>query len=464
MIEYIHELINGKKVLILGFGREGKSTLPFLIKASGAGLIAIADARPINAELPDGVITITGEDYLNCLNDFDVVFKSPGIVLDREIDEYTCNIVSQMEVFFGCYRDRIIGITGTKGKSTTTTLLYHVLKSAGADVMLAGNIGIPVFEIADMMKDTTTAVLELSCHQLEYMDVSAHHAVYLNLHEEHLDHYGTMAKYTAAKENIYKNQLPGDELYCLDTLAPSAGKCSAHINTFGRKNVSDRDTVDFYLDGTEICYKKKDGTSATYKIPADEIKLIGEHNYFDIAFVYAVSKNFGVTDEVFSQALKTYEPLPHRLQFIGVQDKIKWYDDSISTIDETTIQALNTLSDADTVIIGGMDRGISYRELEEYLAVSPVKNIILMEASGKRIFEEIKSMGDAFERTDRLYLAEHLEDAVEMARKLTGEGRSCVMSPAAASYGIFKNFEDRGEAFCRLVYGTAVNENSGAEE
>ena len=145
LTEFIHGLVNNKKVLILGYGREGRSTLPVVIEAGGAAVIAVADAKPVKDGLPEGVTAITGEEYLGCLNDFDVVFKSPGIVLDREINDYTCNIVSQMEVFFECFRDRIIGITGTKGKSTTTTLLYHVLKSSGKDVLLAGNIGIPVF-------------------------------------------------------------------------------------------------------------------------------------------------------------------------------------------------------------------------------------------------------------------------------------------------------------------------------
>ena len=124
------------------------------------------------------------------------------------------------------------------------------------------------------------------------MDVSARHAVYLNLHEEHLDHYGTMAKYTAAKENIYKNQQPGDELYCLDVLAPFPDKCRAHVNTFGRKDEpSGTGTPDFCLDKDTIYYKKKDGTQAQYTIPTGNIKLIGEHNYLDIAFVYAVCRN-----------------------------------------------------------------------------------------------------------------------------------------------------------------------------
>lgn len=471
LTEFIHGLINNKKVLILGYGREGRSTLPVVIEAGGAGAVAVADAKPVKDGLPEGVTAITGEDYLGCLNDFDVVFKSPGIVLDKDIADYTCNIVSQMEVFFECFRDRIIGITGTKGKSTTTTLLYHVLKSSGKDVLLAGNIGIPVFEIAGDMKDETTAVLELSCHQLEYMDVSPHMAIYLNLHEEHLDHYGTMAKYTAAKENIYRHQKAGDKLYCLDSLRPQETlpmdvytfrcgddgddmECASAGGNIG--GVSEGAT-DYRLVNDTIYYKAADNRSCEYKIPVDNIKLIGEHNYFDIAFVYAACRDCGITDEQFTKALESYEPLPHRLQYVGTTNGIKWYDDSISTIDETTIQALNTLKDADTVLIGGMDRGISYKELEQYLAHSAVKNIILMEASGRRILDEIKAMQDEFEAPERIHYVEHLEDAVSLAAAITGKGRSCVMSPAAASYGIFRNFEERGEVFKKLVCGMEKN-------
>ncbi|MBQ9699389.1 MAG: UDP-N-acetylmuramoyl-L-alanine--D-glutamate ligase, partial [Lachnospiraceae bacterium] len=155
------------------------------------------------------------------------------------------------------------------------------------------------------------------------------------------------------------------------------------------------------------------------------------------------------------EGFKTYETLPHRLQNIGTVDGVTYYDDSISTIDETTIQALNTLRNADTVIIGGMDRGISYESLEKYLATSKVPHIILMEATGKRIYKEIEDM-DEFRGRERLILVEHLEDAVLTAKKVTARGKVCVMSPAAASYGIFKNFEERGDAFKALVHSKDI--------
>ena len=191
----------------------------------------------------------------------------------------------------------------------------------------------------------------------------------------------------------------------------------------------------------------------SYAIKTEEIPLLGLHNYYDMAYVYTIGRKLGLNVSEIDEGFRTYEPLPHRLQNIGVVDGITFYDDSISTIDETTIQALNTLKNAESVIIGGMDRGISYEALEEYLSTATVENIILMEATGKRIYDEIKKNYPAFNRIERIRVVEHLEDAVELAKELTKEGQSCVMSPAAASYGIFKNFEERGEVFKKLVLG-----------
>ncbi len=457
MRDKIHQLICGKKVAILGFGREGRATLPWLLEDGSADSITIVDMNAVT--LPDdakdydykSIDIVSGPDYQKCLNDYEVVFKSPGIVLEEDKSQYKCHIVSQMDVFFSAYRDQIIGITGTKGKSTTTTLMYHVLKCAGRKVLLAGNIGIPVFDIARDIDRDTTIVVELSCHQLEYATVSPHIGVLLNIHEEHLDHYGTMAKYTAAKENIYRNQENGDIIYCEQIIAPSM--CKSRVVTVSAPGMTGDESADIVVNDGEIMLSYRDGE--TYKIPVEHIALQGLHNYYDMAYVYAIARDIGLTSKDIEEGFKTYETLPHRLQNIGTVDGVTYYDDSISTIDETTIQALNTLRNADTVIIGGMDRGISYESLEKYLATSKVPHIILMEATGKRIYKEIEDM-DEFRGRERLILVEHLEDAVLAAKKVTARGKVCVMSPAAASYGIFKNFEERGDVFKALVHSKDI--------
>ena len=447
MIEKIEPWIKGKRILLLGYGREGQSTWNVLRRLGTYEALDIADLKAPAAVPEDGTVWHTGPDYQKCMDDYDVVFKSPGIVLERPENEYRCSILSQTEVFFQCFRDQIIGITGTKGKSTVTTLLYHLLKQAGMDALLVGNIGIPALDHMEEVKPDTRIVFELSCHQLEYMTVSPHIGILVNIHEEHLDHYGTMEKYVEAKHHIFKNQRPDDILICNVQCLPGEGTCPSGLIRAGMDGSGKELDVVQEQDGTWVHFRGK-----SFCIPTDEIKLLGQHNYFDIGVAYGVCSILGMDDQVFARGLKTYEPLPHRLQYIGEREGVKYYDDSISTICDTTIQALKTLKDTDTVLIGGMDRGIDYRELIEYLSDCPVPHIILMEATGKRIYQEIHKYYPEFKNRARLILAEHLEDGVKRARQITRPGTSCVLSPAAASYGIFRNFEELGETFSRLVF------------
>lgn len=443
MLNILQSVITGKKVLILGFGREGRSTLNRLLQAGTGASITVADQSEVRVSDPS-VRILSGPAYMDTLDDYDLVFKSPGIVLPKDPSEYRCLITSQMEFFFTAYRDRIIGITGTKGKSTVTTLLYHILRENGRDVVLAGNIGIPAFDILEDIQEETQIICEMSCHQLEYLGVSPHIAVLLNIHEEHLDHYGSMSNYVHAKQQIYRHQEPEDLLFCDLSSLPFKNFCHARIYT-----VSDCfSTADVLLSGTKIRFE-----SGEFRIPAKEIHLLGHHNHIDIAFDYAICHMLGLSDEEFEAALKTYEPLPHRLSYIGERDQVRYYDDSISTIGDTTIQALKSVPNVGSVLIGGMDRGIEYDDLISYLSMDPVPHIILMEATGRRIHEEIRTRYPDFRAPGRLVLVKNLSEAVAAARTLTEPGSACVLSPAAASYGIFRNFEERGDVFRNLALG-----------
>lgn len=463
MLEEIRQTIKNKKVLILGLGREGRSSLRMIRKAGGYKELAVADQNPVDTkESGEDIPVISGEKYLEkeFLDSYDVVFKTPGIVLPEKVENYKCHFVSQTGLFIKKFRSQIVGITGTKGKSTTSTLLYHILKESGEDVVLAGNIGIPVFDIAEDITVGEVIVLELSCHQLEYLTVSPHIAVLLNLYEEHLDHYGTMAAYVKAKQNIYAWQDKEDLLFCNMEFLPGrevegAGAESASVPCKGEvisavlipEGESPTGRGDIEVAGNAIRYR-----GSGLHIPEQGISLIGQHNYFDIAVVYGLCKEFSLTDEQFLKGLCSYKTLPHRLQYLGIKNGIRFYDDSISTIGETTIQALESIKNAGSVLIGGMDRGVDYDQLEEYLAGSSVKHIILMEATGKRIYGEIKEHYPTLFKSGRLCLVEHLKEAVELAEKLGEEGSACILSPAAASYGIFKNFEERGEVFKKYVF------------
>lgn len=447
MIEKIDPFVHGKNVLILGFGREGRSTWQALKRLGTCRRVDIADQKPLE-EKPQGAgRVICGPGYQEAMDEYDVVFKSPGIILERPFESYACEILSQTQVFFSLFKDQIIGITGTKGKSTTTSLLYHVLKAGGAKVLLAGNIGIPAFDQIEEVEPGTKIVFELSCHQLEYMTVSPHTALLLNIYEEHLDHYGSMERYAAAKERIYRNQGPEDVLFCGAQCLPQPGACPGRlIRALAGEGEAELALLESPKGRWNVRFE-----GGCYEIPADRIRLKGSHNYFDIAMVYGVCRLLGMDDKAFEAGLLSYEPLPHRLQFVGERNGVLYYDDSISTICETTMEALKTLKDVDAVLIGGMDRGICYGSLIDFLSSHPVPYIILMEETGARIYREILARGEGFSRPERLVLAGHLAEAVEEARRRARPGRSCVLSPAAASYGAFKNFEERGKEFARLA-------------
>ncbi|MCQ2459492.1 MAG: UDP-N-acetylmuramoyl-L-alanine--D-glutamate ligase [Ruminococcus sp.] len=435
--EYIKNYTDGKSVCILGFGREGKSTYRILDKYCTPKSIAVADLFDVDREkngLPENIELICGEDYQKSLDRFDIVFKSPGIVLEKHPSEHKCEISSETQVFFTVFREQIIGITGTKGKSTVTSLIYHILSENGRDSRICGNIGIPVFDIAEGVTDETAIVCELSCHQLEYMTVSPSKAVFLNLYEEHLDHYGTMENYYNAKKNIYLHQQNNDTLWINSELDRKAVPSKAVTVSNSDEN------ADLVIKNASA--KSSDGNS--YAIPVDDIKLLGIHNHYNIGIAWDVCRNY-VSEEEFTKALASFCPLAHRLEYAGTFKGIRWYDDSISTACATAIEALKSVPNADTILIGGMDRGIDYTTLADYLS-SHDYNVICMEASGKRVYDMIKTPD-----RDNIRYVPHLEDAVKLASEITAEGKSCVMSPAAASYGIFKNFEERGDVFKSLV-------------
>ncbi|HPE94621.1 MAG TPA: UDP-N-acetylmuramoyl-L-alanine--D-glutamate ligase [Bacillota bacterium] len=426
--DYIKTVFANKSVAVLGYGREGRSTAA-LFDSLGIAYTVIDEKQ---TEAPG----IYGEGCQDALDGFDVVVKSPGVVLKKQPEDHKCVFTSQCELFITKYRMNVIGVTGTKGKSTTSSLIYHALDFCGTDCVYAGNIGVPPFDIYKSMSDKTVAVLELSSHQLEYISVSPHTAVYLNLHEEHLDHYGSFEKYRHAKENIYRFMMPGDLLVCGTELKPE--HTPAQIVTVGFGNGD--------VQVTDGAIKK--GADAL-SIKPEDANLAGIHGLFDIACALEVCSHCIKTD-CFLHSLPSFRPLPHRLEYIGMYDGIKYYDDSISTIGDTVINALNALPDTDTVLIGGMDRGISYDDLTQYLEASAVKHILLMETSGKRIYNNIMNGKDDALKSRTEYTPT-LKDAVARAKQLTRKEKICLLSPAAASYGIFKSFEERGNAFAALV-------------
>ncbi len=431
LISYIKNLIRDKSVCILGFGREGRSTLDTFMKAGGFKSITICDQNSVSAP---GFPTVTGDAYQKNLDQYDIIMKSPGIVLEEGALSDFSRLYSQSEIFLSVYRRQIIGITGTKGKSTTSSLIYHVLKECGKNAVLLGNIGIPAFD--GTVTENDIVVFEFSSHQLEYTHVAPHTAVLLNIFPEHLDHYGTFEKYYDAKKNIFRYQETGDRLICGEDVIPQE-KCLADITVFGKAGEVVIRPRSFVVNGEEICLD-------------ETCPLLGEHNVNNIAVAYLATSPHGVTKEQFLKALSTFKTLPHRLEKIGEKDSVTYYDDSISTCSQTTIQALCSLENVGTVLIGGMDRGIDYSPLVDFLTDFNIPNVIFMYDTGSRIMAEFEGRAHKF----TAHFAPNLAEAVAIAKKVTPKGSICLLSPAAASYGFFKNFEDRGDRFRQLALNT----------
>lgn len=442
--KFFEDKIKNKSIVILGLGKEGISNLNLLLKTGGFKNLGIADQKKQSLEnlpfLSDNLAVKTHfeKGYQDRLNDYDLILKAPGVVLDPSVDPD--KITSAMELFCEYYRNRIIGITGTKGKSTSVSLLFHILTVNNVKAVLAGNIGIPVFDILDDIEKDSTIILEMSCHQLEYMRVSPGTGILLNLHEEHLDHYGSYDSYCKAKYNIFKHMTEGSKLIATSDIGNKQMPEGVEVELVGYsdKRKEKRISVNekgFYFNGK------------WFPVP-DDLPLLGIHNIYNLACIYPVASDFRISFDDFIKAVYSFRPLPHRLEFVGNHKGIDFYDDSISTMGNSTINAVISVKNCSSVLIGGMDRGIDYSDLIGFIIKNPQYTYILMEASGERIHSRLKEGNNL---GSNIVLVPHLEAAVKEAFNRTPKGKACILSPAAASYGIFRNFEHRGEVFQNLI-------------
>ena len=419
--------LENKKIAIWGLGKEGISTLQF-IKNNNISCkeIAVLEQKDANIE---GIKKLNSQKQLN---EYDLIFKSPGIVVDKNVID-TNKLTSQTEEFIKILSKQIIGITGTKGKSTTSSLTYTILKQFFPNTILVGNIGIPCFNAINEIDENTNIIFELSCHQLEFIKYSPHIAVILNLFPEHLDHYKSLKNYINAKLNINKFQKNNDILIYGET-------CKPYINSKITNNICISDYINKRTIKT---------INNKIEILENETNLVGEHNLFNIAVSYYICNEiYNISNENFKEALKKFTGLEHRLEFVTKKEDVLYYDDSISTIGETTIEGIKALKNVNTLILGGMDRNIDYSNLEKFILLQEnLENIILMSDTGKRIYKELQTM----ENNKKCYLVKNLEEAVKKAKKVTKKNTICLLSPAAASYGFFKNFEERGNKFKEYI-------------
>ncbi len=446
----ILELTNHKKVLILGFGREGQSTSRYLRSIFPQIDLTIADRDESIAkkmqqfELDNNMHLQLGENYLEGINSFDIIFKTPGISLkNHEVD--TAKLTSQSDIMLSVYADQIIGITGTKGKSTTASLLYHIFNAHGDDVVLTGNIGIPAFDAVSQISHDTKIVYELSSHQLEYVKHSPHIAILLNFFQEHLDHYNSYELYQAAKMKIAAWQRKGD-YFIYNYEDPIIKRYLENIKA-AKIPFSIQHTLEngCFFDGKNLIYKNIDsGIEEKIRLkPA----IKGQHNMCNILAACSAAMLKNTPPQVIQKTVENFQGLEHRLEYIGQYQGIHYYNDSIATIPEATIAALQALKNIDTIILGGYDRGVDYSALAKFIAETRVNNCIFLGNAGERIKIEIERQN----KSKNLVFAKHFDEAIELSKQITHKGKACLLSPAAASYDMFRDFIERGEKFKSLV-------------
>ncbi|MCH5189560.1 MAG: UDP-N-acetylmuramoyl-L-alanine--D-glutamate ligase [Oscillospiraceae bacterium] len=419
MLPKIIEFLKDKKILILGFGREGKSSFDYIRKYLPEKEITVADGK--EQALPDEFTKgIFGEDYLSHLGDFDIVLKSPGIPFrDVEIPEKVL-VTCQLDLFLKYAPCKKLGVTGSKGKTTTSTLAYKMLVESGVDAVLMGNMGLPVLDYIEEIEGKI-AVIEMSSHQLEFTRTSPDVAIITNIYEEHLEHYkGGMKGYVGAKLNIVKHQNENGTFVYNGTQGLSE---YIDLNSIKSKKVA-------VNEDDEISFK------------AENPHLIGIHNKHDVLLAYSAAKELGATAQGAEKAIADFEGIEHRMECVGTYKGITFYNDCIATIPRAVMCAVKALG-AKTLIFGGMDRGIDYTDFARDLEKSGLSVLIGTKTTGHKIIDMMSENGTV----KKLIKAENIEDAVIKAYENTEKGGICILSPAAPSYNEYKNFEEKGRFY-----------------
>jgi UDP-N-acetylmuramoylalanine--D-glutamate ligase len=458
--------LRDKSLLVLGLGLEGCSALRFLRSQFPQARLAAADKSPFEQlssaarallEQDPLIQRRLGPDYLAALGDYDIVVKSPGIpvILPQYQQAVRAGkpVTSSTAIFFANFPGLTVGITGTKGKSTTSSLIAAILRRQFPDTLLLGNIGSPALDVLPELieKRDTVVVFELSSHQLEGLRQSPHIAVLLNVVPEHLDYYSSFEEYIAAKENIASHQGALDWLvFDADHEIPQRVAAASRAKRVPVSSREPRDGGCFVFDDWIACASP--GRQPEVIIRLDEIPLLGEFNRINVAAAVAVGRVLGVPSASIAEAVREFQPLPHRLERVGEFGGITYYNDSISTVPEATVGALDALAGGvETVLLGGHDRHLDYGVLAEGLLRRRVKTVILFPPTGQRIWQSVRECDPAAAAAMKHFFVESMEEAVRLAKQHTSPGKICLLSPASPSFGLFRDYRERGDRFKALV-------------
>lgn len=397
----------GKKICILGFGKEGKATHSFLQKFVPTAVGRIVDQKD-------------GPDYLAGLAAYDVVIKAPGIPKHLVPVPYT----TATNIFFANTKGYTIGVTGSKGKSTTASLLYAILKESGRNVHLVGNIGNPMLTaLGEERSSDAVYVIELSSYQLDDILYSPRISLITNLFPEHMDYHGSVESYWEAKERIVAHATRNDYF----VYNPAIPRLVRLTKTTRAK------AVPFVTE-----------------LPFDDthIRLLGRHNKDNVRAAVTAASLLNVHPETIAKAVAGFRGLPHRLELVGTYRSISFYDDAISTTPESAMCAIESFPNVGAMLLGGQDRGYDFSRLGKLIAKRHITTIVLFPDSGENIYRAI---------TDASYIPAHvlrtdkMEKAVSFVYAHAPKDSVCLLSNASPSYSLWENFEKKGDLFAQFV-------------
>ena len=456
-LKEFNEYLKDRKVAIIGLGVSNLPLLKYMNEKQAK--VTVFDEKE-KQDVPRKLLekldkykanAFFGKNCFENLKGFDIIFRSPSclptrkeLVLEKQRGAI---ITSEIEMLMKLAPCKIIGVTGSDGKTTTTSLIYSILKKVGYDTYLGGNIGIPLFTKLGEITKKSILVLELSSFQLMEMEVSPNISVITNITPNHLNIHKDYNEYIEAKKTIFKYQNENDYLilnYDNEITRNCKKQANSKVIYFSSKEKLD----DGFIVDNGIIKECEDGIRK-HILDTKDVLLRGKHNFENIATALAATKTL-VDQDIAIDAVKEFKAVEHRLEFVREIDGVKWYNDSVSSSPTRTIAGLNSFDEDIVLIAGGYDKNLDYTPLAKPI-LKKVKKLILLGATSGKIFEAVKREEEKEGKNIDIYMCDTLEETVNLAKKHAKKGEIVLFSPASASFDMFKNFADRGNKFKNLV-------------
>ena len=456
-LKEFEEYIRFRKIAIIGLGVSNIPLIDYLYsKKAKVTVFDDREEKSIPKDILDKIKLYKFDKYfgkksLENLNNFDIIFRSPSCLPTKQElvkeEQRGAIITTEIEMLMKMCPCTVIGVTGSDGKTTTTSLINSILQEAGYNTYLGGNIGTPLFTKLSEITPNDIVVLELSSFQLMGMKISPHISVITNITPNHLNIHKDYEEYIEAKKNIFKYQNQ-DDIVVLNYDNEITRNCSKEakgkvVFFSGKEKLENGFIVD------QKIIKECEDNIRKHILDTKDVLLRGEHNYENIATALAATKTL-VNEEIAVEAIKKFTPVEHRLEFVREIKNVKWYNDSVSSSPTRTIAGLNSFDEEIVLIAGGYDKNLDYTPIAKPI-VEHVKTLILLGQTSGKIFDAVKEELENQNKKLDIYMCKNLEETVNLAKKVSKPGQIVLFSPASASFDMFKNFADRGEQFKKLV-------------